>query len=418
MKILQCSTSDSGGGAARVAYRLHRALFSAGLETMLVVESANQNDAHVIKPSQGILQKVVRRIAVFAECYIKNKVYNIPQTAGFSSFAIFPYGPVKEINALDYDILHLHWISGFFSPQAIHQFRNPIVWTLHDRWPFTGGCHILQGCDAYQRNCGYCPQLGSKRGNDLSRRCWNIKNRAFLGKNFHIVCPSRQLAYEASQSSLLSKSEIVVIPNGVDTNVFQPINKKLARHLLGLPQDDLPVLLFGAVAATSDYNKGFDLLEGALMRVREKWRQPFRCLVFGSAGPVTVQHTSFGEMVYLGILHDDVALALAYNAADMFICPSREENLPTTILESMACGTPTVAFEIGGIPDMVRHGENGFVVFPYQTEKMAEYIMRFLKDKNLCKHMGEAACRDVKEYFSLSSVAKRYIELYKSIEYR
>lgn len=185
-----------------------------------------------------------------------------------------------------------------------------------------------------------------------------------------------------------------------------------------MSKDDLPVLLFGAVAATTDYNKGFDLLEGALMRVREKWRKPFRCLVFGSAGPVTVQHTSFGEMVYLGILHDDIALALAYNAADMFICPSREENFPTTILESMACGTPTVAFEIGGIPDMVRHGENGFVVFPYQTEEMAEYIMRFLKDKVLCQQMGEAACRDVKEYFSLSSVAKRYIELYKIIKYR
>ena len=276
-----------------------------------------------------------------------------------------------KIAQINPDIINLHRIcGGYLQIETLAKFNKPIVWTLHDMWAFTGGCHYSQECARYTKSCGSCPQLDSNRDWDLSRWVWQRKAKAWQDLNLTIVTPSQWLAKCARVSSLFQDLPIKVIPNGIDTTKYKPIAQSLARELLNLPQDK-QLVLFGAMNATSDRRKGFHFLQPALQYLSQSgWQEKLEIVIFGASEPINPPNLGF-KCHYLGRLNDDISLALAYNASDVMIVPSLEDNLPNTVMEAIACGTPCVTFNIGGMPDMIEHQKNGYLAVPFQIEDLA-----------------------------------------------
>ena len=324
-----------------------------------------------------------------------------------------PDSSAKTIEAIRPDVLHLHWICrGFLRIETLSKLRIPWIWTLHDCWAFTGGCHYPFDCTRYTERCGMCPQLMSRKESDLSRRVWGRKQRAWQDVRLHIVTPSRWLADCARSSSLFRSSRIDVIPNGIDTGIYKPVEKAFARKVLGLP-DDRRLLLFGSANATKDPRKGFQFLLPALERLREsRWHEKTELMVFGSSTFDGTDRTGY-KTHFLGPLHDDISLSLVCGAADAFIAPSVQDNLPNTVMEAMACGTPCIAFHIGGMPDMIDHRTNGYLAIPFDVDDLASGIAWLLEDANRLGDLSKAARDKATREYSLPFIAARYLDIYR-----
>ena len=239
------------------------------------------------------------------------------------------------------------------------KFKQTLVWTAHDMWPFTGGCHYSGECIKYTQSCGQCPQLKSLQNGDISRWVWWRKTKAWKNLNLTIVTPSQWLANCARNSSLFQDLRIEVIPNDLEIQRFKPIEKNTARHLLGLPQDK-QLILFGAMSSTSDYRKGFHLLKPALQKLSQSpmLQERLELVIFGASEPKEPIDVGF-KIRYLGRLNDDISLALTYSAADVMIVQSIQEAFGQTASESLSCGTPVMAFNANRLKDIVDHQQNG-----------------------------------------------------------
>jgi glycosyltransferase involved in cell wall biosynthesis len=327
------------------------------------------------------------------------------------SSAIVPDCLISKVNAIQPDIIHLHWtLGGFLRIETLKRIKPTLIWTLHDMWPFTGGCHYDDGCGRYRASCGLCPILGSKKEWDLSRWTWTRKARAWKDMKMVIVTPSRWMAARARESTLFGQYRIETIPNGVDTNTFKLVNKTVAREIFSLPPKR-KLILFGAMS-TTDKRKGFDVLRLALARTmgmagKDEWM----LCIFGTK-PATLP--DFGlETRYFGTLHDDISLAILYAAADVFVAPSRQDNLPNTIMESLACGTPCVAFDTGGMPDMIEHQWTGYLAKPFDPDDLANGIKWVLQDEQRYGFLSRQAREKVEAEFSTQRISNRHIVLYE-----
>ena len=326
-----------------------------------------------------------------------------------------PDNLAAQVAQINPDVIHLHWINGgYLKIETIARFKKPIIWTLHDMWAFTGGCHITKDCMNYTNSCGTCPQLHSNKEKDLSRWIWQRKARAWQNLNLTIVTPSHWLAKCAASSSLLKNVRIEVIPNGLDTQQYKPIEKSVARSILSLPEDK-QLILFGAMSATSDPNKGFNFLQSALQNLSQSgWGEQVELVVFGSSQPKNPTELGL-KSHYLGRLNDDISLSLVYAAADVFIAPSVQDNLPNTVMESLACGTPCVAFDIGGMPDMIEHQQNGYLAKPFDIDDLARGITWVLEDEERLQKLGSNGREKIEQNFSLEIQAYNYLSVYKDI---
>lgn len=408
MKILIVNTYDSSGGAARAAYRLHRVLLSENMKAEMLVMSKTDDDYTVSGPGNK-LQKAFAMASPYIDAFplkfypSRNKTLFSP--AWFPSVSI-----VDQINSFGPDIVHLHWIcNGMIRIEDLVKIKAPIVWSLHDMWAFTGGCHYDGGCEKYVNNCGSCPVLGSEKEVDLSRKVWNRKARVYDSADFTIVGLSRWLAACAQKSHLLKNKKIVNLPNPIDTSVFAPVEKTLARRLLNLSQSS-KIILFGAMGATSDPRKGFKELSEALRLLSSK---NIELAIFGSSQPESGPDFGFPTH-YLGSFHDDLALKILYSAADVMVVPSLQENLSNAIVESLACGTPVVAFDIGGNSDMIDHQKNGYLAEALNQADLCRGIEWVLSSPNyseLCINSREKILRE----FESKLIALKYIELYKEV---
>lgn len=412
MKALLINSSDISGGAARAAYRIHEGLQGIGLDSKMLVQTKLSDSSAVIAPDT----RVERGLALLRP--ILDSVINLFLTGDsetiFSS-AWVPFTDIRsQINFISPDIVHLHWVcQGMLRIEDLKRIDKPIIWTFHDMWAFTGGCHYSDDCAGFHQDCGNCPQLNKCCENDLSRSVLKRKKKAWDALDITIVAPSKWLAGCVKKSSLFKGRRIEVIHNGLNLNLYKPVDKTTARSIWNLPINT-KLILFGTMRATGDHRKGFDLLYEGLKQSASGWADKAELVVFGADEPEDPY--DFGLPAhYLGLLHDDVSLALLYSAVDVMVVPSRQDNLPNTVVESLSCGTPVVAFDIGGMPDMLDHKINGYLAKPFDTGDLTVGIDWVLSDDKRYKELCIKAREKAVSCFDIKTVALQYAELYRKV---
>jgi len=322
------------------------------------------------------------------------------------------YGNILLHQLPSCDIINLHWIAGFVDYQAFFSAiprSVPIFWRLSDMNALTGGCHYDGGCSRHETGCGACPQIGSSDSHDLSHQTWQRKQSVFNRlepERLHIIALNRWMANMVSRSPLLRKFPVTVIPNGVDTDVFAPRDPRLARDVLGIPQD-AGVILFAADSITNR-RKGFALLVEALKGLRDS-----NNLFLISVGRGNPQIDTCIPHLCLGHVNNDRLLSLIYSAADLYVIPSLQDNQPNTALEAMACGTPVVGLNVSGIPDMVRPGISGLLTPVEDATSLCRAIVELLRCPDSRAAMGAACRRIVMNEYRRETQVRRYIELYE-----
>lgn len=408
LKIIHLSQSDSQGGAARAAYRIHQAFLQEGINSSMCVNNAQTSDPTIQVPESSCYQ-TFNRIRISQS----KKLTKTLKTGNpvLHSPALFPSRWPQRINGSDADLVHLHWINfEMLSIEDVVRIKKPIVWTLHDMWAFCGAEHVTY--DNRYRD-GYSPENrpAHETGFDLNRWVWKRKRKAWK-QPIQIITPSRWLAGCVSESVLMHDWPVKVVPNAVDTSVWQPIERKIARRLLGLSEDG-PIIAYGAFRGRLDYHKGADLLFDALDHLRGQI-PALQLLVFGERCPMDKTDIGF-PVHYLGHLHDDISLRIAYSAADAILVPSRREAFGQTASEAHACGTPVIAFDTCGLPDIVTHKKNGWLAKAFDTEDLAAGINWVLADNDRWNVLSKQARSDVVTRFSFPLVARAYHALYEQI---
>lgn len=409
MKILIINTSDINGGAARAAYRLHQSLLLENVDSNMLVQSKTSDDFTVLT-NGGKIRKYVNKFGFFLDSLPVKFYKNRTKTFFSPSFLAFS-NIVDRINKINPDIVHLHWIcGGMIKIEELIKIKAPIVWSLHDMWAFTGGCHYDEDCGGFYKACGSCKVLGSTKENDLSKKVYNRKKKVLSQiNNMTIVGLSKWLRNCSKNSTLLKDKKHVNLPNPIDTNIFKPFGKEKSREMWNFPKNK-KLLLFGAMSKTSDPRKGFKELKYSLCKLDDK---NIELIIFGAKKPKDFEDFGF-KTHYLGKISDDMNLASLYSAVDVLIVPSLQENLSNQIMESLSCGTPVVGFNIGGNNDMIIHRENGFLAEPFDTNELTRGIVWVIENTNyakLCKNAREK----VLENFDYKIVGKKYIELYGEI---
>jgi glycosyltransferase involved in cell wall biosynthesis len=409
MKPLLLSTNDIEGGAARAAYRLHQSLQAIDIPSRMLVQNKRSSSASVIAQKSAV-GKVAERLNDLPLRFYPQRL-----RSHFSA-QWFPDPIAAKVARLNPDLLSVHWIcNGYLQIETLAKLKKPLVWTLHDMWAFTGGCHYVQGCDRYTANCGACPQLKSNQNWDASRWIWQRKAATYQNLDLTLVSPSHWLADCAQKSALLQDFRIEVIPHGLDLEVFKPIETQVARRLLNLPQDKQLVLFGAGSNAVDDPRKGLQLLQAALKHLSQtEGGDRFELVIFGTSAPETSLDLGF-RANYLGRFYDDIALSLIYAAADVMVVPSVEEAFGQTASEALACGTPVAAFGATGLKDIVDHQLNGYLAQPFAVDDLAQGIAWILADRDRHHQLRERSREKAEKEYSLKLQAERYAALFTDV---
>lgn len=415
MKILHLSTYDNFGGAARATNRIHKALEFVGIDSKMRVVNKSTSDKNV---SNWYSKKILKKIQYefYQRWLIKVKRIWYHENKEMHSFGTYGIGIVEEINNCDADVIHLHWISDMLSIEDIGKIKKPIVWTMHDMWAFCGAEHYALEDQNLRFVNGYLEnnRTITETGPDLNRKTWMLKKKNWSNQNFTIVSTSKWLYNCAKDSVLFNNSNHYLIPYPIDCNaIWYPINKQIAREVLNLPQDSY-LILMGADGGVGNPRKGGDLLKEAIIYLDKFSSLPVELIIFGQSNPDNT--TEWPKNVHwLGAVNDDRVLTLAYSASDVMVVPSRQEAFGQTATESLACGTPLVAFDIGGLSDIVLHKENGWLSKPFDTKDMAEGIQWILEDSQRHQKLSTKARQTVIDRYDPTKVALLYKEVYEAV---
>lgn len=421
MKVLIISTTDSGG-AANSCLRLHEGLLQEGVDSKVLLMRKIKKypkTFQIKKPNrsrttfQSIRQKIIQILRVF-------KIINRPLISKERHFLntrqreleLFSF-PSSEYDITDSplykeaDIINLHWVAGFLDYKDFFEKNSkPVVWTLHDMNPFSGGEHYKElylGIDSFGIPIDRVfTELEMKVFKDII----SLKSRAIQGKsNLTIVAPSQWLAHEAKESDVFKSKPVYCIPYGVNSDIFNIRDKGYSRDVLNIPKDK-KVILFVAEAITNS-RKGYMYLRKALEKITQK--DVVLCAVGNKRNTLELE----SNIIELGPITDELLMSIAYSAADVFIIPSLMDNLPNTVLESLMCGTPVIGFPVGGITDMIEHGKNGLLTDNISSQSLYKAISIFLSDEIVFEK--NTIRSDAKEKYDLSIQAKKYITLYHDI---
>jgi glycosyltransferase involved in cell wall biosynthesis len=408
MHILHLSESDVDNGGARAAYRLHHGLRSIGCHSQMLVRAKFSTDSTVIREASLLTKMSPPLSGLPLRFYPKYK-------GKIFSSQLVPDVLAKRVKQHSPDITHIHAVcNGYLKIETLKKFDQPIVWTLHDMWPFTGGCHYNENCENYKVSCGSCYQLGSNSSSDLSHQVWKRKLNAWNKINLTVVATTPWMADCAQASSLFKNLPIETIPLGLDTDKYKPYNQYFAREVLNLPQDK-KLVLFGAIGGTSDPRKGFHLLQPALKDLRDsKRKDQIELVIFGGSQPEAKIDLGF-KAHYVGRLNDDISLALAYSAADVMIVPSIQEAFGQTASESLSCGTPVVAFNATGVKDVVDHQQTGYLAKPFAIGDLVKGIEWVIEDQDRHQKLKLQSRQKALQKFSSKVQASRYLSLYEKI---
>ena len=408
MKIAIVNYSDIAGGAALASYRLHKALLKAGIDSIMYVNEMSLIDPSIIGPKSK-LKKFINKRRVWLG-YQFNRLFKTKNSITHT-VAVLPSNWPNYFNNSDFDIIHLNWVGGeMMSISDIGAFSKPILWTLHDMWAFCGAEHITWD-ERYISGYKKENRPTTESGIDINKWVWNRKIDSWK-KPIQIVAPSHWMGECVSNSKLMGDWPLDIIPNGLDIDEWKPIDSLVARKKLQLP-DNCEFITFGSMGANSAKHKGFDLLQEALSHLKGQIPN-LHILIFGEGENERSLDLGF-QIHYLGKISDQEKLQLIYSASTAMIIPSRIDNLPNTGLESMACGTPIVAFDICGLKDMVTHKSTGYLCKAFDTEDMAAGIKWIVTNPSVSLRLGFASRVKAEKMFSSTVLAKNYIKLYKNI---
>jgi glycosyltransferase involved in cell wall biosynthesis len=418
LKVLHLNTYEGNGGAGRACLRLNDALnMHTDVQSEVMVYFKFDESPKTGTFSKNPFQKAKAVFNILSERYLSkavSKAVKTPFSLQWFGRSIVDHPMVKQA-----DLLHIHWINhGFLSPKFIAQLdelEKPIVWTFHDSNAFTGGCHVRYSCENFHKECGFCPLLKVSGKNDFSHQTWKRKKKAYSALNCHIVAPSQWMARSVKMSSLMGLREVTVIPNTIETHIFKPYVKAEAKKILKIDSNKF-VLMSGFMPSKNDKHKGTDYLIAALQDLARRpgiITENIELVIFGNNNKAEMPEFPF-KTTFLGTINNDEHLAKCYSAADVFITPSLEDNLPYTVMESLACATPVVAFNTGGIPDMVRHLENGYLAEYESSEDLATGIEWLYHDENALDIQKEGR-RTILTEFSEQVIAEKHLLLYQSL---
>lgn len=415
MKILHINPIDRD---SKGVYQFHCLLRQENLDSQMLVQHKQSEDSKVFcmekKREKCILffQDTIAKIPL--KFYKKRK--NFPFSPAWTSFGQV----LKKIQEIQPDIVHLHSFCGMLKIEELAKIQKPIVWSFHDMWPFTGGCHNAlefsiekeipeEICRKYEQNCGSCFILGSCKENDLSHQVWQRKKKIFSQlSNLTLIATSDTIKQNALESSLLKEREVLTIPYPVDTQMFQHVDKKTAREILGLPLDK-KFLLVHSQKSFFDTSKSLHSLWEAL---KELESQKMELLYLGEK-PVLPENFSFPIRFYEGY-YDSISRKLLYNAADVFIDPFFWESCSYSILESLACATPVVAFRTKNNSEILQHAQNSYLAKPFDGKDLAtgiDWICHHLNYRQLSIKAREKAL----ESFDRKKILQEYTHLYEKI---
>ena len=414
MKVIHVISADKGGGAARATVDINNALNKAGINSDVLVQKKFSFDKHIHTTTKTIIQRIHFFFRFWFDYILI--LFFTKQTRGRFSFPIWGINLSKESLIKEADIIHLHWINqGYFSLNTFEKLailNKTIVWTLHDMWAFTGGCHYSGGCAKYISECKNCPSLKFNFGNDFSNKIFLDKILTYKSLDINIVTCSKWLADEAKKSYLFQNKKITTIPNPIDPGIYKPVDKNIAREKLGLPKNKL-LILFGTMNL-KETRKGFVYLKKALQTINHDLKEKTELFVFGSSNAKDLDDINL-KANFLGRISETDKLVYCYNAADVFVSPSIEDNLPNTVMESLSCGIPVVAFNIGGMPDMIDHKTNGYLAEPGDHISLAEGILWIIQNQEKKEMLSLNARKKVLENFIPEKIADMYLTFYKSL---
>ena len=415
MRILIVNTSERTGGAAVASGRLVEALKNHGVKAKMLVRDKQTDRISTIALGGGWkqLRKFLwERLIIWMNSHFKReRLFSVDIANAGNDITRLP-------EFQEADLIHLHWVNqGMLSLKGIRKILasgKPVVWTMHDMWPCTGICHHARTCTAFHEECGSCPMIYSKKRHDLSTRIFRKKQRLYKGGEIHFVTCSRWLEGMARQSALLSHQAVSVIPNPIPTSLFHPMDKRESREALQLPTEG-KLLLFGSVKLT-DKRKGIDYMVEACHLLAKQYPELKEELGIVAVGmhAAELQPLVPFKVHNMGYVREEQRLVQIYNAADLYVIPSLDENLPNTIMEAMACGTPCVGFPTGGIPEMIDHLQNGYLTNTQTAEELAKGIYTLLTTPSYGTLSRQAVAK-VNSSYSESAVAHQYSQLYAQL---
>lgn len=419
MRVLIINTTERQGGPAIAAYRLTEALKNNGIKAKMLVRRKSTNQVTTVVAERSAVNRLTmlwERLSVALHTHFRrNRIYAVD--LGHSG------GDITELPEFrQADVIHLHWINnGMLSLPSVEKIISsgkPIVWTLHDMWPFTGICHYAHDCDHYTEHCHDCPQINSRKYHDMAFRVFEHKAKMLQGANIQFVACSRWLGNMATNSYLLRGCKITSIPNTYNVNLFKPRSKQHARETVGLPADKR-LIMFSSHTFT-DERKGYHYFREALKQLAVRypeWKDSIGVVLIGNGITSSLCQELPFEAYPLNYIADEKRLVEVYNAVDLYAIPSLQDNLPNTVMEAMACGVPCIGFNVGGIPEMIDHLHNGYVAEYKNVADFAEGIHWLLTEGEYDVLSREAA-RKATNTYGENSVAMKYISIYNRMTNR
>lgn len=415
MSIAHFTLADAGGGAAGAVSRLHSELLRQGITSRLHVGRKLGVDPHTYDLSDA--------------CFLREQALTLSRRLDLLPLLLRHGRPnafwspgwhgLRDVTqeAADADVLCFYWIPrgllGIAQVGRLLSLGKPCVWRLSDMWPFTGGCHYSGNCTRFQHGCGSCPQLRSHRAPDLSSQLYASKLDRWRTGNLTIVSPSRWMAEAAGSSQILADRDIRVIATGVDTDVFRPYDRSEVRQAWGLPLDRR-LVLFGADAALRNDRKGGAAVMDVMQRIAAQGSTKVGLVLFGT-GAVPEGLPETVSIHPMGTVTDQTRLAKLYAACDVFLAPSKQENLANTVLEAMACATPVVAYALGGMVEAVEHGRTGLLAAPDDGTALARMTSTLLMDESMRLCFSAESRARARESFDLRTQTAKYIALYQEL---
>ncbi|MEZ7497295.1 glycosyltransferase [Flavobacterium sp. Arc3] len=404
MKVLHICYTDNIGGAAKAALRFHYALKKNSIDTTMLVYKKTLNDPSIIEMS-SFAEKIFAYLGFYFQRFLIS-FFKKRKGSDFSIMCFPDKGLVRKINKLNPDIVHFHYLGpGIISIKGLSLIKQKIVWTLHDSFIFTGGCHTTYDCLGYQNSCGACNYLNSEKENDISKKLWKKKFKYLHDYgNINLTAPSNWMKICAESSSIFKNKNVTCIPNLIDTEIYTAKSKVDSKSFFGI-SSDVKIITTGGSNFEFDANKGMMLFLDSLQYLDNK--NNVEIFIFGTKKEGREIFKGF-TLRYLGYIGSQDLLVSLFSASDVVVVPSKQESFGQVAIEAMACGSPVVAFNTSGLKDILEHKVNGYLAQTFDVQDLAKGIQFVLSND-----LSENAFKTVSFKFSENIVVNNLIEFYK-----